>query len=425
MARIIRNEGIYAIGIVAVILSLVLNTKLNSYLIAALFLFFLLEGEWRDKIHRLQHSRLFLVILLYFIFLFGQLVFDPKAAEALKIIETKASLLIIPMIFIGKGLVFSPKLKERISSSFVLAMLGILFFCLFSSFQIYLQTAEWSVFFYHELSKPLQTGAIYLSLFALMALLNVFYERLFNPIVRGLILLSLFLFLLLLASKTLLLVLVVLLIVIAAKRRKSKLGIVLSAGLLLFISLILSTSNPIQDRFADLDSDRLVYLWQDDLQEDIYLDGMSMRLLFARFGMEIISENGRWIQGIGQGERQTALNQKIVQYHLYQGGGETNNTGYLGYNFHNQYMEEWVGGGLTGLLLFSAVFLLFARNVQVDVLGRQLIFVFAILFLTESVLLRQYGVVAFSLFLCLQIRPKIEDDEIELMPDQALDAFTS
>jgi O-antigen ligase len=408
MFRDRRNETYYAIGTILILISIPISLKLNTLLIGALFLFFLAEGDLAQKWERLRRSRLFLMIVLYFAFLLGQLVYDPLPYEGIKIIETRAALLFIPIIFEGKGLVFEPSWKERISKVYVLFMTGLSLVCLGESIWAFLQLGNADVFFYHALSAPLNTGSIYLSLLVLMAMILLLYERLFSIRIRSAILMWLFFTLLLLASKTILLATVVLIVVIAFKRWTNKMAIIGTSSLLLLISLVLSTSNPIQKRFADIDSDRLRYVWQDDLQEDIYLDGMSMRLLFARFGLEIVDEEGVWLQGVGQGIRQDLLDQKIIDYHLYQGNSE-GDRGYLGYNFHNQYMEEWVGGGLTGLLLFFACLAAMARLIQKDTAGRQMLFVFLVLFLTESVLLRQYGVVSFALFLCLQRKPEIEE----------------
>jgi O-antigen ligase len=43
------------------------------------------------------------------------------------------------------------------------------------------------------------------------------------------------------------------------------------------------------------------------------------------------------------------MDAKIVQYNLYHGNPSLGDRGYLGYGFHNQYMETWVQAGLPAL----------------------------------------------------------------------------
>jgi hypothetical protein len=129
-------------------------------------------------------------------------------------------------------------------------------------------------------------------------------------------------------------------------------------------------------------------------------NGLQLRLIFLRFGVEILNEQDAWISGTGMTQAQRLLNYKIRYYGMYLGTQVGTDTGYLNYNFHNQWMETTVRQGIIGLLLLLAAML-----VPFAISGERSLFPFIFfpvllaLFLTESVLQRQAGLVLVCLYL--------------------------
>ncbi|MDX5321888.1 MAG: O-antigen ligase family protein, partial [Bacteroidota bacterium] len=163
--------------------------------------------------------------------------------------------------------------------------------------------------------------------------------------------------------------------------------------------LLFGFDNPISSRFKDLSLERLKYLQQDHIGEDVYLDGLSLRLLQLRFAGEILSDSKAWLFGVGPGASQAKLDNKYREVHLYaQNSSETDV--YFGLNFQNQYAETLVQGGLVALaslflLFFGLIYHAWKRQQQVSLI---LLLLFMIFCLSESVFERQLGVFSFLLF---------------------------
>jgi len=131
---------------------------------------------------------------------------------------------------------------------------------------------------------------------------------------------------------------------------------------------------------------------------DSPLNGLNLRLIQWRFGVEILNENHAWLSGVGLAETREKLNQKYFQNGLYTGTEGTSDTGYLNYNFHNQYIETLVRTGIPGLVILLAMLvqliILSKTNLFVN---KWVIFICLAFFLTESALERQFGIVYFCL----------------------------
>ena len=124
-------------------------------------------------------------------------------------------------------------------------------------------------------------------------------------------------------------------------------------------------------------------------------------MVFLRFGYEILERRDAYWLGVGVGDARAAMNETMEQYNLYTGNPNLGDTGYLNYNFHNQYMELWVQAGLPALLLF--VGLLFLGLLDGWKQGGQFPLLYLMLMLTafaltEGYLERQRGVVFFTFF---------------------------
>ena len=132
-----------------------------------------------------------------------------------------------------------------------------------------------------------------------------------------------------------------------------------------------------------------------------YFPGTAFRVYQFRIFTELLSENNIFFTGFGLNASYPKIEEKANQYNLYQGTG--GDTGYQNKNFHNQYIQTFAELGFFGLLVLILMLLINLKN---SINSKDFIhFAFAILmislFLTETFLWRQRGVVFFTLFYCL------------------------
>jgi O-antigen ligase len=121
-------------------------------------------------------------------------------------------------------------------------------------------------------------------------------------------------------------------------------------------------------------------------------------MILWRFAGEILHDENAWLAGTGIGCRQDMLDSYFLNYGLYTGNPEMGDTGYIGYNFHNQYLEVLVGTGIPGLAIFIAIIVLIFLQDRKKLFFPMLVYITIILFLfTESMLERQAGIVFFCL----------------------------
>lgn len=116
----------------------------------------------------------------------------------------------------------------------------------------------------------------------------------------------------------------------------------------------------------------------------------STRLIIWKEASEELKQHG-WL-GVGVGDVQKTLNEKYEKLHL---------TKFIEkrFNMHNEYLQEWVGLGIFGLLLFIAILLMpaFVCASPYRFIGIIFSFNMTVVSLTESILERQAG----TIFICL------------------------
>jgi O-antigen ligase len=260
---------------------------------------------------------------------------------------------------------------------------------------------------YHEFTKPYSIGAIYYSLYLSSAIFYLFFRNpepvliKFKPV-----LISFFLLLLLIcASKFFIgftLPVVLWQFLIKIKSRNGALNDILAIAV---ISGIIIASVPFYKRLLEIKNTDFKVVSQNEFSYDTPFNGLNFRLLQWRLAVEILDEQNAWLYGTGIGSKQILLNKKYKQYGIYTGNPDLGDTGYLNYNYHNQYLETLAGTGITGLiLLFLIIFYIFAQNRR-KLFFPSIVFLLIILFfIFESVLDRQVGIVFFCLAWFLSIK---------------------
>lgn len=268
----------------------------------------------------------------------------------------------------------------------------------------FIHSGTLSEFTYHRLAMPFHTGAVYFSCYLLFALFTA-GEAPFSTRIRTAIILFLLLLLLLSASKLFIGLGLPLLAIHYGRnafRLRGQQKLTLAAGLLILTLF----SIPFLQRAKRIMHPDFSLVGRENLRGIPEPDGLTLRLVFWRFGMEILREQDGWLTGTGMLRSQQLLDKKITDDGLYTGVPGTSDTGYLGYNFHDQYLETLVRNGVPGLLLLLAILLIFAIQPQRRLFAPKLfIGALAGFFLTESVLQRQAGLVFFCLIYCAFFDP--------------------
>lgn len=357
----------------------------------------ILTGSKSKRHNATQSLYLLVPILLFIIALTG--VFDRLLVpETYKELEQLLPLLVIPILFYFGTIKLNSFTQVSLTGLVVSLFLAGIIMISESAFQIF-ETGSIDKLYYHNLSQPFSLGAIYFSFYYLITLLQIdelswLTKRKYLQIaVVGFFLVMLFL----LASKLLIITgvfAIVLkyrkLILYQLPRRK----LLIPISVLLFALLLI----PASMRIKELANPNFDIVYAKTYQYDSPLNGLNLRLIQWRLGLEIIEENNAWISGVGIDKSQELLNSKYLEYGIYTGYEGTDDTGYLNYNFHNQFIEEIVRTGLIGVTILLIMFIvLLATPVDFRFVSNWVIFIVFMFFLTESVLERQQGIVYFCL----------------------------
>jgi len=164
--------------------------------------------------------------------------------------------------------------------------------------------------------------------------------------------------------------------------------------------------------------------WHNDkFASNHYFNGTAFRVYQIRIFTEMLQEEPILFTGYGLNTSIIKIDEKGREHNIYIGDGK-GGQGYNKFNFHNQYIEAFADLGIFGFLIVVAAVVINLRN------GIKLKYfvhiAFAILmislFLTESFLWRQRGVVFFTLFYCVfnNLQPACPPKKVQQDPVNAL-----
>ncbi len=404
--------------------------SINSILIFLLIISLLFREHWISKIIILiSIYTLFLIfkkqIKLNNIKFYGFLLFSLYAVFSLLWsvnIGNSLSKLIgfLPFVIIP---VWVSSFNSRIRYSIFFCYIGIVYMLisittiLFAFFR-FNSSHKMSEFYYHTLSSPLSTNAIYLSLLYLMIFLfNLFFLLTKKKKMKAFSIFSLivmFTYIVLLSSKLITVLLVIssyIVIYPSLKLRFEKYKIA-TIGILILSSFILLTilsGNNISKRFDKIIKyEKVKEAFSKNEFGDTYLwNGLNLRLIQLRAFYEIEKdENFNTFFGVGLDNGQELLNKKYKQYKMYTGKPWEKNGGYLIYNFHDQYAQTLIELGVLGFLLLIYILYSLIQKAKND--GNYflffIVFIIILIMFTESILVRQKGIMIFVLFPFITIK---------------------
>ena len=280
------------------------------------------------------------------------------------------------------------------------------------------------VFFYHELVTK-EVNAIHVSVYVAIAFFY-FFTKPIKKVIDFIILAILLLMVFLLSSKNIIFVFVGLMVVYHLFY--SKLSHQLRLKNLIVVAVILISFTfigKIKDRFKQeyetimTDStindviskkDGIVYnvsikqAWTNTkFKPNDYFPGTAFRVYQFRIFLEMMQENNIFWTGFGLNASYKKIEEKGIFYNLYLGENTTDKQGYQSKNFHNQYVQNFAELGVFGFLILIAMLLINLKNglKNKDFIHISFAILMISLFLTETFLWRQRGVVFFTTMYCL------------------------
>jgi len=337
---------------------------------------------------------------------------------------------ILPIIFlISKE--FTLEQRNKIIRYFSDSMVIYALYFIIRAVIRYLLTGDQRVFFYHGEDNddfglvPKLLNAIHVSIYMSIAFFYFFKKAIKTYFDYGIMLL-LFIMVFLLSSKNIIVVFSVLLLYhylfLTKTSRKMRLRNLVLAILFLFS---LSFIGKIRERFmieyetnmSDSSVNDVISKGNDkvynvsikqawtnkEFKPNDYFPGTAFRVYQFRIFTELVAENNTFFKGFGQDASYEKIKNKAVEHNLYMGDNSNNFQGYQNKNFHNQYVQIFADLGVFGFII---LLLMLGTNISQAIKNKDFIhFAFAFLmislFLTESFLLRQRGVVFFITMYCL------------------------
>ncbi len=251
--------------------------------------------------------------------------------------------------------------------------------------------------FNHGLVSVLGLNRIYVSSMVFISVLYLTINIKFLSKYHQLFLVIQTLFLFLLSSKLFIALTIIAISIIFVIRIKKAIKVALLIGIFLISFMTVNFLNR-GKLLTELNPNLEQTLYSDTFGQLYYANGINLRMLYIRFYCELVKE-GRvnFFLGSGIGTSQIALNQKIDEYDMWRG--------YKEFNYHNQYIEGLAEMGLLFPIFLCSLLIIGVRKLilQKNYFGVGVIFMFIMLFFSESFLYRQRGIYLFLLIYFLLI----------------------
>ena len=401
------------------LVTLVISTGINNIFLGILVaVSFYYSRNIRNKI-----SLVLLLPIVLFLWMAVSYFWSIDVQRTLQAIPKEIALFLIPFVF---WLIpsFTKEQKEKLLKYYSYSIALIVVFYLVRALFRFFLTKDTGVFFYHGPDNNTDTGlvprllnAIHFSVYVAIAFFYFFIKE-HKTKSEQLIALLLSVFVILLSSKNIIVIFILLILIhiffyskIANRLRLRNLTM-----LLLLLGLIISFSK-IKERFLvefTTNSDKgishnialnkekginnisIADAWtKEKFHPSDYFPGTAFRVYQFRMFTEFLKEDPIFLKGFGLNASLNKLLAKEKQYNLYPGYGT--------FNFHNQYIQVFAELGVIGFILLVFILFINIKNAfkNKDFLHIAFAILMLSLFLTESFLWRQRGVVFFTVFYCL------------------------
>lgn len=392
LKNILKQESVYVYLIVAVLTFQLLSFAFGSISLAIFSAVSLLNATF----NRPKKISVLAPPVIYFIVIVISLILLEDSENVSSKLVRALPFLLVPLSFSFVN-VLTRKGIERIFVVFSNVLVLYTILLLINAIVRYKANKDIDVFFYHELSSLFDINAVYLSMVLLLS--YIFLLTKIKAIWDYFKLVFIIAAIVLLSSKMILLLAIALSVFIGLKRTSPLKIKILFLSIFSLISVALLNSNKINERVNDeMQSNLAEVLTTEKFNHVYFWTGSSIRLFQARVFWELLQEEKKYFFGYGFNSSQEQIKAKHIQYNLY--------PGFHNYNFHNQYLQTMAELGIIGLLSLAFIFINFLK---IPFKSRSLFsiliaLVFLILFLTESYLVRQRGIVYFLFYYCLTIK---------------------
>lgn len=401
-------QKIHFVLALVMVFSLPFSVLINSIAFIFLGLNFLIEGNFKTKINQLKQNKTIFFLGIYYLINVLSLLYSQDKTEGINNLETQLGFFFLPLIFFASKQ-FDKEQIKIILKTFVLACFIATIYCLINSFVLALNIEDVAKIYYYFTYEKLSSGIGFQPIYFAMYLVWCFFillwlylnddsiknkkidfKKLLQP--QKLIpLIYLFIFIIMLSSRMEIMAFIFILVLglgFYHYKNRTYLKGIIGIATLLTITISLIYFNPMNrarfQEMIDLEADYTQNKW----------GGRSIRIQKWLNSLEIIKEN--WAFGVGIGDMQTEL-QKIYKSNNFELAYSNR------FNSHNQYIQTALGLGIVGLLAF--LFCLFKLSEKAwkkrDFLLLSFVLLFAISCITESMLLRQKGLVFFGLFVAI------------------------
>ncbi len=416
------KSNLFTLLIIAILSTLFLPLVINSVFIVALFIWTIVN---LNKINFKGSALPDYILLLFFIWFGLSFFWSIDREETLNAIIKQASFFVIPLAFI----VFKKKSIEIILKWFSHVVVAVAVFFIIRALARFFILNDANVFFFHGDYKtdlglvPKELNAIYVGAYACLSFTYFFIKKIKSKVDFAIIGILLIFILMLQANAVLFATALIIIIYFsfysksANKLRLRNLLLILCVALsLLFYKKVnhffanefkTNTDKGIgHDVIAKFPSSKhritIYEAWNNKkFTPNDFFPGTAFRVYQARLFFEFLQEENIFWTGFGLNASYNKLEEKGIYYNVFLGSDEIE--GYQKKNFHNQYIQVFAELGIVGFLLLV---LLLGINLKNALKNKDFLHIaFAILmislFLTESFLWRQRGVVFFALFYCL------------------------
>ncbi|MFM7896349.1 MAG: O-antigen ligase family protein [Flavobacterium sp.] len=410
------KDNITYVLLCALLVTILLNSLINSFLLLVALLVSLIYFE--QKKIRFNNSTIFL-ILLFLIMLLSN-IWSINQQETTKAIIKELPLIIIPLVISFNNEITEIKRNKIIKYFSYSIVFFSVYFIVRASLKYF--SSDSNVFFGHELVTK-ELNAVHYSVFVSFSL---FYFITQEVKTIKIIIIQLFLisFLFLLQSKIIIITSVFLISLYfffySKSANKMRLRNIVLLGVVFFSFLFFNKiKEKIEFEFQlnrennightvipkEIVGDRIISMkeaWEKDkFEQSDFFSGASFRVYQFRMFLEIMKEENVFFQGLGLNASYKKLEEKGIKYNVFQGNEITE--GYQKKNFHNQYIQNFAELGLVGFILLILILFVNLKNAinNKDFIHIAFAILMISLFLTESFLWRQRGVVFFTAFYCL------------------------
>ena len=411
MDELWKNKNLPAYLLVATLATLPLKHNIGSLACIVFLLFTFFKAKKID----FSFPKVLLLPILLYVLMFISLIWTIDNKLTIKGLQKEVLLLLIPFAFC-----VLPKINRndvnKVIKWFSFIMVGFAIFYFLKAIVRFINSQEKGVFFYHEL-VTLELNAIYMSVFASLALFYFLIQK-EKSIIDKIAFSILIVFIFLLSSKNIIVVDFILIIMyysfFSTIPIKKKL-IMLSTVITLSISSIIFIK-PIRERFmiefetmfvdgslnkstenqGPIYNISLKQAWsQDQFQQNDFFPGTAFRLFQIRIFKEMLKEENILFTGFGLDASQNKIKEKVKEHNLYPNYGE--------FNFHNEYIQIFSELGIFGFLIIITMLFVTIRSgiINKDFIHIAFTVTMIVLFLTESFLSRQRGIIFFIVFYCM------------------------